>query len=345
MEHDLDPLTRLAIHHGTDKWGPHFYTPVYHAVFAHLRDKPVRLLEIGVGGYKLRNVGGASLAMWADYFPHGQITAIDIAEKQLDLGPRVKIRRGSQDDPAFLARVSDEDGPFDIIIDDGSHVPAHVVASFFALFPRLADGGLYVVEDTQTAFWPDFGGAPDGSDTMKLATTILALLNHAEIKVAQPNLQIDPIFQQVRSLRAYHNILAFEKGRNDAPSNFAYRLDSPQAAAALRTIEQELAQAPTPRGFANLIDVYALGRDYLRAEATAVSALAKWPDHPALLAAAYRATPDPHQRLAQAERLARMDPPARRSWLSKRRPPAKRKSLESRSVAPSWSAPSPAKLF
>jgi hypothetical protein len=69
---DIDPLTLLAIRHGTDKWGPHFYTPIYHAVFAHLRDRPVRLLEIGVGGYKLRDVGGASLAMWADYFPHGR---------------------------------------------------------------------------------------------------------------------------------------------------------------------------------------------------------------------------------------------------------------------------------
>jgi hypothetical protein len=48
----LDPLTQLAIKHGTDKWGPHFYTPVYHKLFAHLRERPLRLLEIGVGGYE-----------------------------------------------------------------------------------------------------------------------------------------------------------------------------------------------------------------------------------------------------------------------------------------------------
>ena len=41
-----------------------------------------------------------------------------------------------------------------VFIDDGSHVPAHVATSFYALFPRLADGGLYVIEDVQTAFWP-----------------------------------------------------------------------------------------------------------------------------------------------------------------------------------------------
>jgi hypothetical protein len=60
---EIDPLTRLAIKHGTDKWGVHFYAPVYHALFAPLRDKPIRLLEIGVGGYRLAKVGGASLAV------------------------------------------------------------------------------------------------------------------------------------------------------------------------------------------------------------------------------------------------------------------------------------------
>ena len=68
---DIDPLTALAIRHGTDKWGPHFYTPVYHELFAHLRDAAVRLLEIGIGGYGYQTVGGASLRMWADYFPRG----------------------------------------------------------------------------------------------------------------------------------------------------------------------------------------------------------------------------------------------------------------------------------
>ena len=33
----IDPLTRLAIRHGTDKWGPHFYTPIYHELLAPLR--------------------------------------------------------------------------------------------------------------------------------------------------------------------------------------------------------------------------------------------------------------------------------------------------------------------
>src|SRR5882762_3410482 len=90
---EVDALTRLAIKHGTDKWGQHFYTPVYHSLFAHLRDKPIRLLEIGVGGYNFPKVGGASLSMWADYFPQGHILGIDIVEKKLSLGPRIQVRQ------------------------------------------------------------------------------------------------------------------------------------------------------------------------------------------------------------------------------------------------------------
>ena len=181
-DNELDPLTRLAIKHGTDKWGPHFYTPLYHELFCHLRDWPIRLLEIGVGGYGLKTLGGASLAMWADYFANGQITGIDIAEKRLTLGARVMLFRGSQDDRSFLKRICDERGPFDIVIDDGSHVPKHVVASFHILFPTLKDGGIYVIEDVQTAFWPNSGGSTmHGGETIKLTRTIIECLNHAEI--------------------------------------------------------------------------------------------------------------------------------------------------------------------
>jgi hypothetical protein len=84
--------------------GVHFYTPVYHVLFRHLRDRPIRLFEIGVGGYDLQTSGGASLAMWAEYFANGLVTGIDVAEKRLTLDPRVRVYRGSQDDSTFLKK-------------------------------------------------------------------------------------------------------------------------------------------------------------------------------------------------------------------------------------------------
>lgn len=154
-----DPLTRLAISYGTDKFGYHDYTPNYYKLFKHLKNKPIRLLEIGVGGYQDADRGGESLEVWRDFFPKGQITGIDIQTKEMDLGERVQILKGSQVDPDFLADLVRDHGPFDIIIDDGSHQNLHVVTSFELLYPTLAPGGIYVAEDVQTAFFPRFGGS------------------------------------------------------------------------------------------------------------------------------------------------------------------------------------------
>lgn len=155
-----DDLTTLAVRHGTDKFGYHDYTPNYHAMFARFRQRPVRVLEIGVGGYGEPDKGGESLATWRDYFPQGRIVGIDIQRKTMDLGPRVRICQGSQVDAEFLAQIVREEGPFDLIIDDGSHQNEHVIESFRLLFPTLAPGGIYAVEDTQTAFVPRRGAGP-----------------------------------------------------------------------------------------------------------------------------------------------------------------------------------------
>src|SRR6187401_1048489 len=100
-------LTSLAKIYKTDKVGTHhFYTPIYEHWFRSLRYKPVRLLEIGVGGYDKLNRGGNSLRMWKSYFPQGLITGIDIYDKSLLALPRIKIYQGDQSDSAFLQRVS-----------------------------------------------------------------------------------------------------------------------------------------------------------------------------------------------------------------------------------------------
>jgi predicted O-methyltransferase YrrM len=303
---EVDPLTRLAIRHGTDKWGAHFYTPVYHRLFAHLRERPIRLLEIGVGGDQVAKVGGASLAMWADYFPHGRILGIDVFAKNLALGPRVVLQQGSQDDAAFLARMSADHGPFDIVIDDGSHDPAHVTASFDTLFPLLADGGLYVIEDVQSTFRPELGGAVVDGGTLRLARMILEHLNHAEIQAVQPDRPVADIARSVRSFRAWHNIFVVEKGDNTEPSSFDLRLDNDHAARALRTIKGELVRTPTPAVYANLIDIQLRARNLRDAWVLVEEALARWPDEPTVLYAAYNSAIKSGRRALELEFLRRL---------------------------------------
>src|SRR5439155_21067965 len=100
--------------------------------------------------------------MWKEYFPHAVIVGIDIYDKSSLAEDRVTILQGDQSDPEFLADVSRRFGPFDVIIDDGSHVSAHVIASFHYLFGSLTDDGIYAIEDLQTSYWERTYGGSSG---------------------------------------------------------------------------------------------------------------------------------------------------------------------------------------
>jgi hypothetical protein len=156
-------LTVLGILFGTDKaWWGHNYTPHYMTHLRKYKYKKINLLEIGIGGYEDANKGGNSLRMWKYYFPFGRIFGIDIFDKSSLQERRIKTFTGSQIDKYFLNETLNKIGTVDVIIDDGSHINKHVIETFKLLFPVLKDGGIYVVEDTQTAYWPDYGGGGGG---------------------------------------------------------------------------------------------------------------------------------------------------------------------------------------
>ena len=131
------------------KW--HHYFETYEEVFSQFGGRPIRLLEIGV--YR-----GGSSRMWRDYLPaESVIVGLDIDPdcKAFEESDRnLFIRIGDQSDPRFLAEVVREFGPFDLIIDDGSHVCSHMIASFNHLFlTGLKNPGIYLAEDTHANFW------------------------------------------------------------------------------------------------------------------------------------------------------------------------------------------------
>ncbi len=152
-------LRALAVMNATDKWGSHWYATHYEQHFARFRRKPIKLIEIGIGGYEDSWDGGGSLRMWRTYFARGLICGIDICEKSCHREKRIKTFQGSQIDFEFLRGVIDEIGSPDIVIDDGSHINAHMIASFQFLFPLLKPGGVYVMEDLQTSYWKITVGA------------------------------------------------------------------------------------------------------------------------------------------------------------------------------------------
>lgn len=125
------------------------YLKIYERYFNDYINSDVKMLEIGVSK-------GGSLDMWREYFgDKATIYGIDINPecKSFENAPN-HVRIGSQDDPTFLKEVTDEMGSPDIILDDGSHVAKHQSASFKYLWPKLKYGGLYIIEDTQTSYWP-----------------------------------------------------------------------------------------------------------------------------------------------------------------------------------------------
>jgi beta-1,4-mannosyl-glycoprotein beta-1,4-N-acetylglucosaminyltransferase len=143
-------LDEIARKYNTDKSSVfHNYTEKYERYFGHLRNEPLTILEIGIQN-------GFSLKTWKEYFPNATIYGIDIVDCSHMNDDRVTTLQGSQNDTEFLQHVVDHYGPFDIIIDDGSHYNTDMKISFDFLFPYVKPGGIYVVEDLHCVYWPEF---------------------------------------------------------------------------------------------------------------------------------------------------------------------------------------------
>ena len=136
------------------------YSQHYGPWLAPLRHRPIRVLEIGVRG-------GTSMRLWNDYFTHpdARIVGMGIPPPAgVPFGamgvpivgmPRVSVSYGSQANASFLQAFIAASEPFDVIIDDASHVPQHGLFTLTRLFGRaLVPGGRYILEDTHTYYKP-----------------------------------------------------------------------------------------------------------------------------------------------------------------------------------------------
>ena len=148
-------LDTIAIDKGTDKSSQiHNYCVKYEKWLPFNRLEPLKILEIGV-------LNGESLETWREYYPNATIVGIDImpeCKKHEDLARKILVEIGSQDDPVFLRNLALQHGPFDLIVDDGSHVNQHVTTSFVHLIDSVKPEGVYVIEDCATSYWEEWGG-------------------------------------------------------------------------------------------------------------------------------------------------------------------------------------------
>jgi hypothetical protein len=206
---------------GANKWL--HYLPVYESIID--RSRPIRMLELGV-------FHGGSLRMWREYLhPQSVIVGIDIdsnCTQFQDPEHNVHVRIGGQQDATFLQKVSSEFGPFDVILDDGSHMTSHMVESFRNLFASaLSEPGAYIVEDVHSNYWK-----PYRDSSMSFVDFIAVLVDamHAHYPDAEGELNfrtdhparfhevsVPRITPKLDSIEIHDSIVVVRKASRDLP--------------------------------------------------------------------------------------------------------------------------------
>ncbi|MBB6408263.1 class I SAM-dependent methyltransferase [Mesorhizobium sangaii] len=158
----------------SDKWSS--YLDAYDRVFQGYRNKPVRLLEIGVQN-------GGSLEIWPRYFPNSELILgcdIDTACSGLVFDDqKIAVVVGDANTDEIERKIVAKSATFDIIIDDGSHTSSDIVRSFARYFPHLSDGGVFIAEDLHCSYWQEFeGGLYDPLSSMSFFKRLLDVVNH-----------------------------------------------------------------------------------------------------------------------------------------------------------------------
>ena len=142
------------------------YMPAYLDIAADL-GPAARVCELGV-------FSGGSLAAWQQIFPQGLVAGVDVNP---DMGwPPGTIRIvASQDDPALPGLLLEHAGEWDLIVDDASHDGALTAAALEHLWPLVAPGGFYVIEDWFVGF-ADYAGACKSPAMLNVAQGLLERL-------------------------------------------------------------------------------------------------------------------------------------------------------------------------
>lgn len=147
---------------GTDKNTTHNYVDgFYEKEFINYREKPVKLLEIGIAS-------GHSLLLWDKYFiNHDGIYGLENFGENRKIIDEVskndKIKVTIAD--AYTLETAKNLPDFDIIIDDGPHSIESMVSCIELYLPKLKTGGIMVIEDVQDFSWFNvlIGALEDGT--------------------------------------------------------------------------------------------------------------------------------------------------------------------------------------
>jgi hypothetical protein len=192
------------------KWDHYF--EVYEKYFSGYIGQRVNMLEIGV------NQGG-SLQLWKKYFGN------QVHVYTIDINPECKrlqeenttVFIGSQSDTNFLSQVLNQVPDLDIIIDDGGHTMKQQIVSFEALYAKVKEGGVYIVEDTHTSYWEEFGGGLGNRKSFIEYCKKLIDSLYTHHLITKGNVSDDHRTQHINGISFYDSIVVFEKKKRPVP--------------------------------------------------------------------------------------------------------------------------------
>jgi SAM-dependent methyltransferase len=158
------PLCEIMTRNRSDKgnsnlqWAWHHYTMFYYELWKNIKDKKLRVFELGMGTTDPNidsNMGpngrpGASLFGWCEFFANSEIYGADVDKKILFETDRIKTYYCDQTDAECVRNMWLQPGledNFDIIIDDGLHRYFSNECFFENSIHKLKPDGYYIIED------------------------------------------------------------------------------------------------------------------------------------------------------------------------------------------------------
>lgn len=203
-----------------DKWDPYF--DVYETWLSRFKGAGPRILEIGIQN-------GGSAAMWLEYFgPGTKVLGIDIDSRCLQHATDdIEIVIGDQGSPEFWENfLVTNSHRFDIVIDDGGHRMQEMILTFMAVSQLVDAGGIYIIEDTHTAYWSDSSlfGAPhtdfglgNPNNVLEFTKDAVDVLNREHIEphagvIPQLDKNLTDLYKNVKGLHYYNSMIVFEMG-------------------------------------------------------------------------------------------------------------------------------------
>jgi hypothetical protein len=193
-------------------WKWMHYFEIYERHFSPYRKKAVTIVEFGV-------FHGGSLQMWKDYFGRkARIVGIDIDPRcKAFAEDQVEVIIGDMEDREFLRQLRSDLGPIDVLVDDGGHTMMQQITAFEEMWPGISDGGVYLVEDLHTSYWPDFEGGLRKPGTFIEFAKRLIDQQHAWHSMDAQAFVPDEYTRSIKSIHSYDSIMVFDKGTVSHP--------------------------------------------------------------------------------------------------------------------------------